>query len=263
MTDSTSRHGSLFDEVAERFDRYRPDYSEALVTDVLTMSGAGHGSQVLEIGCGTGKATRAFAAHGLDMTCLDPGEEMLTIARRRADPSHSIRFVADKFEEFELPRAKYDLVFSAQAFHWVDPAVGFVKAARALRRSGGLALFWYVRRFLDRSIRAGLDQAYRTHARKLKPPAPGVSIYGGGDSVFAAITATGLYRDLEERRYVRSESYSADDWVAHLSTMSDHIAMPPDAREALLSAIHDVITRNGGSIDVKLVTNLNFAKRND
>jgi SAM-dependent methyltransferase len=39
--------------------------------------------RLLEVGCGTGEHTRRFAARGLDVTAVDPHEEMLAVAREK------------------------------------------------------------------------------------------------------------------------------------------------------------------------------------
>ena len=61
----------VFDEIAELYDRARPGYPEALVDDVVALSGIAPGGRILEIGSGTGKATEAFARRGFRIVCLE------------------------------------------------------------------------------------------------------------------------------------------------------------------------------------------------
>jgi ubiquinone/menaquinone biosynthesis C-methylase UbiE len=58
------RTGAVFNEVAELYDRVRPTYPGELFEDLVAITGLGQQSSVLEVGCGTGQATRSLAALG-------------------------------------------------------------------------------------------------------------------------------------------------------------------------------------------------------
>ncbi|MFF0791644.1 hypothetical protein [Streptomyces spiralis] len=53
--------GRLFDEVPELYDRVRPGYPDELFADLAGVTGLDETSSVLEVGCGTGHATRSDA----------------------------------------------------------------------------------------------------------------------------------------------------------------------------------------------------------
>jgi ubiquinone/menaquinone biosynthesis C-methylase UbiE len=128
----------LFGGVAEQYDATRRGYPEAVVGEMLARAGAGRGTPVLEIGCGTGQLTRLLAGRGLRLTAIDISAEMARAARRNV-PDPTVSFEAAPFEE-HAGTGPYGLIVSATAFHWVDPAVGWAKAARLLRPGGWLAL---------------------------------------------------------------------------------------------------------------------------
>ena len=75
--------GRLFDEVAELYDRVRPTYPDELFADLVAITGIHEGSSVLEVGCGTGQATRSLAALGFSVTAVEPGAGMAALARQR------------------------------------------------------------------------------------------------------------------------------------------------------------------------------------
>jgi ubiquinone/menaquinone biosynthesis C-methylase UbiE len=139
----TEELGLLFDRVAEAYDRVRPEYPTALVDAAYAVAGLSRDSRVFEVGCGTGKLTGALVERGLRVEAVDPGAELVAIARRRLEGS-SVRFHIGRFEDVELPGGSFDAVFSATAFHWVDPAVGWAKVARLLRPGGVLGLLAHV-----------------------------------------------------------------------------------------------------------------------
>jgi SAM-dependent methyltransferase len=130
--------GLAFDRVAELYDRVRPGYPEQLIDAAL---GGQPVRDVLEVGCGPGRLTGALVARGLHVEAIEPGANLASIARRRTP---EVEVHVARFEELELAEASFDAVFSATAFHWVDPSIGWAKAARVLRPRGTLALLSYV-----------------------------------------------------------------------------------------------------------------------
>ena len=72
-----------FDEVAELYDRHRPGYPEALFEDLVALSGLAPAGRILEIGAGTGQATRPLARRGFRVLCLEPGAALARVARRK------------------------------------------------------------------------------------------------------------------------------------------------------------------------------------
>ena len=132
---SARRFGAVFDAAAADYDTYRPAYPEGLVD--LACTGLAAGDPVLEVGCGTGQLTRSLLARGLRITAVDPGGRLLAVA---AEQLAGVRFVNAAFETAELPDAHFRAVFSASAFHWIDPEVGWQRAAGVLAPGGTLAL---------------------------------------------------------------------------------------------------------------------------
>jgi ubiquinone/menaquinone biosynthesis C-methylase UbiE len=141
---STERHyGKVFDEIAADYDRHRPAYPDELVGQACRVAGIGPGDPVLEVGCGSGQLTRSLAAQGLHVTALEPGQNLIALARQNLEGAGAVEFVNARFEDAVLPRGQFQAVFSASAFHWVDPAVSWQKAADVLVPGGTLALISY------------------------------------------------------------------------------------------------------------------------
>jgi ubiquinone/menaquinone biosynthesis C-methylase UbiE len=165
-----SEAGLRFARVAEAYDQARPEYPSALVDAACAAAGLGAGSPVLEIGCGTGKLTRALAARGLHVDAVDPGEAMIDVNRRSLGDAAGVRFHLGRFEDVELPDHAFAAAFSATAFHWVDPGVGWSKAARVLQPGGVLALLTHVWAVTNASRVA--DEAFQRVLRSVDPEIP-------------------------------------------------------------------------------------------
>src|SRR5512139_3070597 len=124
---------ATFNKSAEWYDQIRPGYPEALVDDVITLSAIPRNGEILEIGCGTGKATEMFASRGYAMLCLDIGMDLAAVAVRKFSESANVEIAVSSFEEWASGGRLFDLVIAATSFHWIDPAIACVKSAAALK----------------------------------------------------------------------------------------------------------------------------------
>jgi len=134
------RYGEVFDEFAETYDARRSGYPRELVEQALALARLAPGSRVVEVGPGTGKLTEELVACGLRIDAVEPGRKLIEVARRRVGESDLVRFHLGRFEEVPLPAESFAALFSATAFHWIDPTVGWRKAAGLLERDGTIAL---------------------------------------------------------------------------------------------------------------------------
>ncbi len=162
-----------FGKLSGTYDEVRPDYPKELVNDVIVISGVLSGGRILEIGTGTGKATRPFAERGYEITALDISEEQMAIAQRNLSQFSIIKYIVSAFEQTDLPANSFDLVFAAQTFHWIDPEIGYKKAREVLKEKGYLAFF---SNFQARN--AEIEQQVRKLYTKHCPDCPGADEYG-------------------------------------------------------------------------------------
>src|SRR6201996_5283785 len=140
---SSDRQPHLLREVAEsfgvdadRYDRARPKYPDALIQRVIATS---PGVEFLDVGCGTGIGARQYTAAGVTVLGVDPDARMAEVARRSG-----IEVEIGNFETWDPNGRTFDAVVAGQAWHWVDPVRGAAKAAQVLRPGGLLALYWHV-----------------------------------------------------------------------------------------------------------------------
>jgi len=83
---------ATFDKVAGLYASARPGYPDALFADVEAHAGLAPHACLLEVGCGTGQATRAIAARGYRVSALDPGPELVRIARESCADRSNVEF---------------------------------------------------------------------------------------------------------------------------------------------------------------------------
>jgi SAM-dependent methyltransferase len=255
----------VFGEVAELYDRARAGYPEALVDDVMdSVQGDGRPLRALEVGAGTGKATLAFARRDVEIVALEPSPAMAAVAMRHCSRFPGVRFAGATFEEWPVEASGFDLLFSAQAWHWVDPSVRYVKAAQALRVGGTLALFWNETYWQGEPLRDELDELYRRRAPELlarNPSFPGLSPRREDDEVAADIMGAGLFADVTTRTYPWLASLAGHRLVELLGTQSDHRLLPEERRAQLFEALDELVAAHGGEIVIPHRTFLALARR--
>jgi SAM-dependent methyltransferase len=191
-----------FDGAALLYDEVRPGYPDALVADVIALSGVPPGGRLLEIGCGTGQATLAFARRGYRVLCVELGESLAAVAQRNLAAWPGVRVITGAFEGWPVEEGAFDLALSATAFHWLDPAVSYPKIHRALTPAGSLAVFWntHVRSDRDAGFFDAVQGVYEREAPELTRgvgPLPGP---GDVADTSDEIARTGLFTNVRTRR---------------------------------------------------------------
>jgi SAM-dependent methyltransferase len=248
-----------FDGVAERYHAYRPGYPSELIEDILRYAGIQPDGRILEIGSGTGKATLLFAQKGYSILCLEPGQNLIEVAARNLAAFPRVRFVKARFEEWHSEQEKFDLVISAQAFHWVPEAVRYAKTASILKERGYLAAFWNMYPALDHEIRPELDQVYRQRAPELvKAPKP---MNETTESIANSIRSSGYYEKVIIRKHPWSLRYTTREYLGLLNTYSDHLRLSERKRGQLFGDIAEVLDQNGGYIDRPYLAVVYLAQR--
>lgn len=255
----------IHDQVAQLYDRARPGYPAALFDDIIAYAELAADARILEVGCGTGQATLPLAQRGYAIDCVEPGAQMAAIARANLSHFPAVTLSLTDFERFSRPPASYDLLFSATAFHWVDPKVRFRKAREALKSLGTLALFWHrpVQTEASREFIDAVQQVYQTVAPELAsdyvmPPGPDRATTEYED----LIPASGCFSELEIRQRYLATTYSARAYVDLLATFSDHQKLEASKRHRLLSDIENLIANQfAGSVIRETVVLLYLARR--
>lgn len=254
-----TEHGRLFDDVAEAYDQFRPGYPAPLIDEACSVGGLEAGSRVLDIGCGTGKLTVALAGRGLDVDAVDPGPHMVEIARRHVPTA---RFHIVGFEEADLPSGAFDAVFSAMAFHWVAPDVGWSKVARVLRPGGLLALIWYINGSteLDAALlaawRAVLPEAADWPSRD--DPTMWDAAQGRRGNVselwswlanrdLARAEAADLFTDVRLSKVPVEIVESTQEVIGHVRTTTAYLRLDAERQGVLERSLADVVDARGGT----------------
>ncbi len=253
-----------FGEVASIYDRARPSYPPELIDDVIALAPMGDGPRALEVGAGTGKATVLFAARGVAVHALEPLPEMAAVAQSNCIAYPDVTIERVEFERWNRHRRSFPLVYSAQAWHWIDPAQRYPAARAALEPGGLLAAFWNRPEWDHSPLREALERVYARHAPELAADSPMRPACRPSSEVWSRwdqeIDPTDGFEQPEIREYHWATEYSTAHYIELLQTHSDHIVLEPGQRRALLDGVAAVIDGAGGVLELTYVTRLCLAR---
>ena len=238
-------HGGLFDASAADYERHRPAYPNAVIQEMLDLSDLRPDSRLLEIGCGTGQATLSLASRGYSIDCVDPGKNMISLAQEKCRQWPRVRFISARFEEAILPSGAYDLVFSAQAFHWITPVMRLRKAARLLRPGGSLALLYnYPAAARGEALERLSSLIHRASDGRLPPWDYAEEVRGW----LREMEGCSLFQRPSIFRHSWYQRYTAEEYVGLFRTYSDFLSLPKALQQRVAAAIHRFIIQHGGSV---------------
>jgi SAM-dependent methyltransferase len=247
-----------FNEAAETYDEVRPSYPADLFDSLFDM--LPFEPEIVEVGPGTGQATKDLLARGASVHAIEIGPAMAAKLRSNL-PTNRLRVSIDDFEALNIATASADAVFSATAYHWITPAAQTDRPASILRPSGVIAIVDLIQvdSPSDLGFFAEVQPIYERYGEgHTGPPAP------TRDSVDPAIRSTleadGRFDHVTVRRYDWDQTYSASAYRKLMLSYSGTQMMDEDDRAALLDDMESFIRRDfAGQITRPLVVTLTTA----
>lgn len=223
-----------FGSAATAYERYRPGYPDALVEEVLAYAGRPVRT-ALEIGAGTGKATRAFAGRGFTVTATEPDAAMLAELRRYVPPS--VIPCESAFEDLSTT-ATYDLVLAAASLHWTEPTGRWSRIAALLAPGGTFASFGGPLALVDASLEAAVRAARSAHLVDDEVPSPdGTSPDSERQWPGTELARDARFEDVRQSTIERRLWMAAPEYVGHLSTVSAYLVLSPEVRALVLERV--------------------------
>lgn len=232
-----------FDKSAASYQSARPDYPQQLFEDLITATGVDTESRLLEIGPGPGKATVPLAERGFSITGLELGADLAEQARRNLADHAAVTVINSSFEDWSPQQSSFDLIFAANAWHWLDPTVKWAKAFELLAPTGHLATFAANHAFpadadpFFHRIQQAYDEIGEGVDGPWPPPPPEQLPDPTPD-----FERSGHFVVDTVRTYVWEQQYDADAYIALLNTFSGHIAMSDQQREHLFGRVRELLS---------------------
>ena len=221
------------------YDATRPDYPSWIFEELKDSGALFPGAATVEIGPGSGRATRRLVENGADpLVLIEPDNRFAGMLETATSRLPTCRVLHTSFEEAELAEDEFDLAVAATMFHWLDPETRVRKLRTIVRYGGTAALIWNVLGDLDKP-----DAFHDATAELLSSLA--VTPSGAPDAIPFALDRGS--REAEAKRGgFREVSYSESRWSYQLTTPDvgrlygsfSHIQrLGDDARERILSEL--------------------------
>ncbi|WP_031227219.1 class I SAM-dependent methyltransferase [Streptomyces roseochromogenus] len=227
---------------AERYDRTRPRYPDALVERIIA---AGRGRDILDVGAGTGIAGLAFQSAGCTVLGVEPDPRMADFARHKG-----LEVEVARFEDWDPAGRIFDTLIAGTAWHWIDPVAGAAKAARTLRPGARLALFWNAFR-PAREVAEAFGAVYARvlpdspiYQRAMAGPQSSVGVLARASG---GLAQSGAFGEPEQWHFDWDRHYTREEWLDQVPTFGGHGRLPSAELDALLAGLGDAIDAIGGS----------------
>jgi SAM-dependent methyltransferase len=227
-----------FGAVAEAYERFRPGYPVELFDLVMTYAGQPV-LTALEIGAGTGKATRLFALRGVRVTATEPDGAMLAELRRHVPAN--VTTVQAAFEDLR-PGESYGLVYAAAALHWTNPEGRWSRVAALLEPGGVFASFGGPVQLADAAVEEAFESARAPFLETDDVPSPdGTPPDNDMQWPGTELQRSEWFTDVRQSVIERRLTMNASDYVGHLSSISAYLELPISAQEQVFSQILQVL----------------------
>ena len=252
---------ATFDDDADAYDRTRPVCPAAVFDDIVELAGLGPTSRVVEVGPGTGRATRPLAERGIAVTAVELGPALADRAAANVAEFDKVRVLQTSFEGFEPGGARFDAVFACNSFHWIDPGVRYAKTADLLRPTGHLVVVstpWVVPDDADRFWWDVQDDWEAATGRREDPATKHPDRV---DLPLTGLAESALFADAVIRRTRFDIEFETEDYVTNLRTQSGYKELASPGKRALTDRIRRRIDERGGRIQAHLLAILTVAQR--
>ena len=248
-----------FDEVAELYDKVRPGFPDELFDQLA--AALPPSPLVVEVGPGTGQATRGLVARGARVTAVELGPHLAAVLARNLP---TVDIVVGPFEDVDLVPGSFDAVVAANSYHWVAREARMTKPAALVHPGGYLALM-ALNQIASPADRGFFDDVHHVFSRHGLPgthePVPTHEELV--PSFVDEIVASPDFEEPSIHRYRWDQRYTAGGYTELKRTDSNTRAMAdPNAREAMLAEVEDLIdTRYDGWTVRPLTATLVLARR--
>lgn len=214
------------------YDRIRPRYPHALFDDLFALLPTR--PHILEVGPGTGQATRDLLSRGATVHAIEIGPAMAE-KLRQVLPTRDLTVSVGNFERVPIEKSTYDCVLSATAYHWIEPNAQLNRPADLLKRAGLIAIIDLVQVDSpnDRGFFSAAQPIYERYGEGHSGPALR-SRHDVDPPIRGALADDDRYADVCVRCYDWDQTYTAAQYRQLMLSYSPTQMMEPALRQGLL-----------------------------
>ena len=196
---------------------------------------------ILEVGPGTGQATRDLLSRGAAVHAIEIGPAMAA-RLREALPSPALTITIGDFEEADIAKHSFDAVFSATAYHWISPKAQVDRPVEVLKPGGMVAIadLNQVSSPDDKGFFAAAQPIYERYGQgHTGPTAPERNAVD--PPIRRVLHGDPRFVNVEVRTYDWNQTYTAADYRKLMLSYSSTQMMTPPARQRLLDDMENFV----------------------
>jgi len=255
----------IFQSIIRDYEAARPGYPDTLFRDIAEFARLESSARILEIGAGPGQATEYFVQGDYDITALEISEKQVSFLNEKFARNAHFSCVCATFEDYLCANNSFDLIFSATAFHWINPEVGYPKAHRLLKKNGVVAVFWHLASIVEpkTELQQQIRAIYRMHAPQLDDYLNDAEAEELHQLRISQIQTQSLFRSPVSSVYRWQDAYSTQRYLQLMNSYSDFHSIDPSKRKAILDGVAALIDGAGGTILIPQEVRLYMARKTD
>jgi SAM-dependent methyltransferase len=247
-----------YSPVANVYYNARPNYPKELINQSIVLAQLSSDASILEIGCGPGNATVAFAQFGLSMICLEPNHDFWHLAQRNCMSFPNVSIYNTSFEEWELGTKQFNAVLSANALHWIPSEIRYAKTSAALRDNGFLIMLWNLTPEPKYEVYQAIEEVYQSYA-------PSFVRYEGAEvqaeilkGFELEVLDSGFFKELISEQIACEVTYSIDGYLKLLSTLR---RLEPQSSELLFAGLREKLEKIGDRVQLSFLSAVHVARK--
>ncbi len=232
----------IFDTIPEKFDRWRPQYCEEAFAYLKSNTGLNEHKSLLEIGPGTGQATKPLLDTGCDYLAIELGEHLAAFTAEKFKDYPNFHLVNDDFITHDFGNQKFDVVFSAATIQWIPEEIAYQKTYNLLKPGGTLAMMLNYGDYKtpNEALYQEIQEIYNSYFRPERPYT----------QKFDYLNAPSYgFTDVEKQEFHSSREFTAEEYIEYLGTHCDHIEIDEPYRSKFFDGIKAAILKHQNRIE--------------
>lgn len=248
-----------FDNAAQLYDEARPSYPDEVIDGIIGKTGVSTDKTLIEIGPGTGQATVKFAERGYSIRCVEMGRKLAGLLKQKTK-FYNVTVDVSSFEAWE-PEHPFTtpFIYSATAFHWIDPKVKYKKCHDLLEDGGYLVLFWNVASRIEiPAVQKAFELVREYYPERSKAHRGKKAVASERKS---EIVGSGLFTLKDYFEHSWSFSQTVESFTKGFYSHSSYLALDEMKRERLSVKVEKLFEELGDAIESEITTTVYVARK--
>lgn len=222
----TKKGYGAFGNLRKNYDRSRKGFPEEAVDFILRKIGR-ENPCVLDIGCGTGIATRQLREKGAEVTGTDIDADM--IRQAKVDNRYRVEYQVAPAEKQPFENNVFDAVTAFSAFHWFATKAALDEIKRVLKPNG---FFFAVNKNEAGNFKSGYKNVLRQFVGQELPDAK--KKYNPKE----VLQKNGFWQ-VEEKSFLISEYFTLEEALFYLQSVSVWNLVTTDKKTSVLKVLRE------------------------